>query len=1021
MLAMQGHVFHGTWLPSTQCLFVWGETPEAPLRRGRQARLPAHPFQSTPGTLREQIEALGVPPADAAEHMLTLWLPSVVKMPLPSPELLATGIPTPPEGAPELRMWQVTGLLLPAGSALNLLLALQGERAAAADLRAWRVAALLAMELVAGQQVMPMLSRDGFQLRAGWRPRPDLALAQKLGSLARSLPPLCRAAVLDPARAPVPRVLLDDFLSAIVDATIRAIPRKTKLPATTPGGRWLRALLGPDPIVKLKGAEADELYRSWQSWAGYGLGRAAGDDVFRVTFRLEPPAHDSDPWALAYLLQATDDPSLLVPAALVWREQSPVFSYLDRRFEQPQERLLTALGYAARLFPPIEASLRHAAPEQTSLAATDALTFLKEAAPLLEQSGFGVLVPAWWQGRGARLQARARASTASAPNEKSRLSFDSLVRFNWELTLAGQALDRDEFERLVALKLPLVQVRGQWVVLDPDHIQQALAFFEQRDEELSLGEALRLALAGDGTVAPEGVEVAGVEAEGGLRDLLDGLRDMRQIELLPPPGKLQGTLRPYQVRGYSWMAFLRQFGLGACLADDMGLGKTVQTIGLLLHERQRREVGAPTLLVCPTSVVGNWVRELQRFAPVLRIMMHRGPERLQGPDFEREAGAHDIVLTSYPLLARDRDTLRGVAWDTLILDEAQNIKNSTAKQAQAARTIEAEHRVALTGTPVENRLSELWSIMAFLNPGYLGSEAAFRREFARPIERTGDPQALERLRRLTSPFVLRRLKTDPAIISDLPEKLEMKVYCSLTPEQATLYEAVVQEELAQIDQAETEGNAIRRRGQVLAMLMKLKQVCNHPAQFLKDGSSTAGRSGKLARLEEMLEEVYAEGDRALIFTQFAEMGTLLQRYLGETFGEDVLFLYGATPPKDRDTLIRRFQAAGGPRLFILSLKAGGTGLNLTAANHVFHFDRWWNPAVENQATDRAFRIGQTRNVQVHKFICGGTLEDHIDEMIESKRTLAESVLGTDESWLTELSTSQLRDLVALRHAEVAEE
>ncbi|HZG69701.1 MAG TPA: DEAD/DEAH box helicase, partial [Herpetosiphonaceae bacterium] len=418
---------------------------------------------------------------------------------------------------------------------------------------------------------------------------------------------------------------------------------------------------------------------------------------------------------------------------------------------------------------------------------------------------------------------------------------------------------------------------------------------------------------------------------------------------------------------------------------------------------------------------GNWVRELQRFAPSLRLMVHRGPDRRQGRIFAEAAGEHDVVLASYPLLARDCDTLVEVPWGSVVLDEAQNIKNAAAKQAQAARALDAGNRVALTGTPVENRLTELWSIMAFLNPGYLGSEAAFRRELARPIERTGDPEARERLRRLTAPFVLRRLKTDPTIISDLPDKLEMKVYCSLTPEQATLYQAVVDEALEGIEEAESGGSAIARRGQVLAMLMKLKQVCNHPAQFLHDGSAVAGRSGKLLRLQEMLEEVYAEDDRALIFTQFAELGTMLQRHLQQMFYDDILFLHGGTPAKERDSMVRRFQARGGPRVFILSLKAGGTGLNLTAANHVFHFDRWWNPAVENQATDRAFRIGQTRNVQVHKFVCGGTLEEHIDELIESKRALAESVLGADESWLTELSTSQLRDLVALRQADMVEE
>ncbi|HEX9374116.1 MAG TPA: DEAD/DEAH box helicase, partial [Roseiflexaceae bacterium] len=899
--------------------------------------------------------------------------------------------------------------------------------------------------VLSAQQVLPGLQREGFQLRATWLPRPGPQTAQKLATLARSLPPLCRAAADDPARAPPPRGLLDDFLATAVDAAIRDLARSDERrkgtiypasttdeeggagrssfilrPSSTPGGKWLAALLGADPIVPLKGPDADALYQAWQSWAGQT--QMAGDDVFQITFRLEPPDAHEDPWQLAFLLRATDDPSLIVPAAQIWRERGTAFNYLDRRFEHPQERLLAGLGYAARIFPSLEASLRRKAPDRASLSAGEAFTFLKEAAPLLEQSGFGIMVPAWWQGRGARLQARARATGKSAgPNAQSRLSFDSLVSFNWELTLGGTPIDRAEFERLAALKQPLVRVRGQWVVLDPDHIQRALQFFERHGSgEVTLIDILQLGLGGDGQAVPEGVEFAGLEAEGWLRDLLVSLTDARKLDLLPAPQGLYGQLRPYQARGFSWMAFLHQFGLGACLADDMGLGKTVETITFLLHERERLDVTAPALIVCPTSVVGNWQREIQRFAPALRVMVHRGSDRQSGPAFARAAKRHDVVLTSFPLLARDRETLMAVAWATLVLDEAQNIKNASTKQAQAARAIKAAGRIALTGTPVENRLTELWSIMTFLNPGYLGSEASFKRDFARPIERTADPQTTERLRKITAPFVLRRLKTDPTIIADLPEKLEMKVYCPLTQEQATLYEAVVREALEKVERAEAEGNAIQRRGQVLSLLMQLKQVCNHPAQFARDRSALAGRSGKLARLTEMLEESYTVGDRALVFTQFAEMGAMLQQHLHETFYDEVLFLHGGTPAKERDPMVRRFQAPHGPKVFILSLKAGGTGLNLTAANHVFHFDRWWNPAVENQATDRAFRIGQTRNVQVHKFICSGTLEDRIDEMIESKRALAESVLGAGERWLTELSTAQLRDLVLLRRAEAVE-
>jgi SNF2 family DNA or RNA helicase len=1021
-------VLHATWLPALQRLFLWGEAGDDVPRRGRKTRLPIHPFQVAAERLRELCSPR-VSPAPI-EHTLSLWLPSSDAAPFASPELLATGALEAPASQPYLSAWRVTGVLLTPSQALDLLLAppsgLHG-----ADLRAWRTAALLASEVLSGQQMLPGLQREGFRLRAAWLPRPTPATAQKLAALSRALPPLCRATTDDPAAAPLPRALLDDFLAATVDASIRELAqsderRKTKdegssyglssfvlRPSSTPGGKWLAALLGDDPIVDLRGPEADALYKAWQAWAGQA--QAAGDDVFRITFRLEPPERADDPWALAFLLRAADDPSLLVPASQIWRERGATFKYLDRRFEHPQERLLAGLGYAARLFPPLEVSLHQQTPDRAQLSAQDAFLFLKEAAPLLEGSGFGVMVPGWWQGRSARLQARAHTKgKGPGPNAKSLLNFDALVSFNWELTLGGAQIDRAEFERLAALKQPLVQLRGQWVVLDPDQIGQALKFFERRDGDLALADALQLGLGADAQALPAGVEFAGLEVEGWLKDLLEQLSDAQTIEVLPPPKELRGELRPYQARGVSWMAFLRRFGLGACLADDMGLGKTLQTITLLLDQRERMGVKEPALIVCPTSVVGNWQREIARFAPSLRVMIHRGIDRQTGAQFARAARRHDVVLTSFPLLARDRETLSAIEWGTLVLDEAQNIKNPATKQAQAARAITAAGRVALTGTPVENRLTELWSILTFLNPGYLGSEASFRHDFARPIERTGDKAAAERLRKLTGPFVLRRLKTDPTIIADLPEKQEMKVYCPLTQEQATLYEAVVREALEKVELAEAAGDAMSRRGQVLAMLMQLKQVCNHPAQFAKDGSQAAGRSGKLSRLSEMLEEIYATDDRALVFTQFAQMGEMLRKHLRETFYDEVLFLHGGTPAKERDPMVRRFQAPNGPRVFILSLKAGGTGLNLTAANHVFHFDRWWNPAVENQATDRAFRIGQTRNVQVHKFICGGTLEERIDEMIESKRALAESVLGAGESWLTELSTAQIRDLVQLR-------
>ncbi len=441
---------------------------------------------------------------------------------------------------------------------------------------------------------------------------------------------------------------------------------------------------------------------------------------------------------------------------------------------------------------------------------------------------------------------------------------------------------------------------------------------------------------------------------------------------------------------------------------------TVQTLALLQHDwsaGNRR----PVLLICPTSVIENWRKEAARFTPELPVLIHHGAARRKTQAFAGEIAGYALVVSSYALLHRDAELLRSVEWRGVVLDEAQNIKNPETKQAYAARALSGDYRVALTGTPVENHVGDLWSLMETLNPGLLGSQADFKRRYFVPIQIGGDEAAAARLKQLTGPFILRRLKTDRAIIEDLPDKLEMKVFCTLTREQASLYAAVLKD----LDEPLEEAQGIQRKGLILATLTKLKQICNHPAQFLGDGSATSGRSGKLARLEEMLEEVLATGDRALIFSQFAEMGALLQRHLQRAFGREVLFLHGGVPRAHRDRMVEHFQsfsqsAADGPPIFILSLKAGGTGLNLTAASHVFHFDRWWNPAVENQATDRAFRIGQRKAVQVHKFLCAGTLEERIDALIESKQSIVARVVGTGEGWLTELSTGQLRELLALR-------
>jgi len=1060
-------VLHATWLPgSPGHLFLWGEgNPCSPAIRILQPPTSTHPFHIPPAALRDALPGL-VPDVAEKAHALAR-LPATGHTPQPSPQLIRDFLAEEPGDPESLNLWQVDGLALPPLAALAFLndlprpADLAPRVALGADLCFWSLAGKFVLELLARQQFAPTLrqvypeqsirtqdttlARQDGPFRALWVPvldRPeDLRRVERL---ARAMPPVCRAFPPplgggkgggDP---PAPRALLKDFLGTVVDEAVRAwappllqVVTRRDAPALR---AWLTALFRQrkrkgdgHPVADGMAHDLEELHAEVARWLEQLL--AGAEEPFRICLRLEPPVPStalggetpiwvpSDGWTLRFFLQARDDPSLLVPAGLVWRERGSTLRYLDRRFDNPQERLLAGLGQAARLFPPLEAGLRAVRPEVCHLDAEQAYTFLREAAPLLEQSGFGVLVPQWWKKRHRRLGVRVTIS--SADSSKGILNLDTLVRFRWRLALGDQTLAPDEFAHLAALKLPLVQVRGEWVELQPEQIEAAIRFWEKRaaEEEMALRQALQMGLAEEGEIGD--LPVVGMEAQGWIRDLLRRLSGGEPLAELPPPKGLVGQLRPYQVRGFSWLVFLRQWGLGACLADDMGLGKTVQTIALVLHDLEEGQADGPILVICPTSVVGNWAREIARFAPSLRVMVHHGSERASGETFVARAKQAHIVISTYALARRDEETLQEVEWAGVVLDEAQNIKNPAAKQTQAIRRLSASYRIALTGTPVENRLSELWSIMQFLNPGYLGSQKSFHTHFARPIERYQDQEAAARLRKLLRSFILRRVKTDPTVIQDLPEKLENKVYCTLTPEQATLYQAVVEDAMRRVEEAE----GIQRRGLVLSMLLRLKQICNHPAQFLDDGSALPGRSGKLARLGEMLEEVLSVGERALVFTQFAGMGALLQTYLQELFGGEVLFLYGGTPAKQRDRMVARFQEEQhlrGPAIFILSLKAGGLGLNLTRANHVFHFDRWWNPAVENQATDRAFRIGQEKDVWVHKFVCAGTLEERIDELIESKKALAESVIGTGEAWLTELSTDQLRELVAMSREAVGE-
>jgi superfamily II DNA or RNA helicase len=645
-----------------------------------------------------------------------------------------------------------------------------------------------------------------------------------------------------------------------------------------------------------------------------------------------------------------------------------------------------------------------------------ALQFLKDV-PGLESAGVVVRMPASWRmNRPARPQVKATIGG----NAPSALGMDALLDFRMEVTLDGETLSSAEIKRLLAHSDGLALIRGKWVELDHERLNRTLEQFETIarravTDGLSFGEAMRMLsganIAREPAAGQADVDWSQTVAGPWLAETLAALRRPAGRLRVDPGRSIEGTLRPYQQSGVQWLYLLTQLRLGACLADDMGLGKTVQVLALLLVlKHEAREKRKPGLLVAPASLLANWTAEIARFAPSLKaIVVHPSVGPAENPNSARggNVAEADLVITSYGFLTRTR-WLETTSWRFVVLDEAQAIKNPAAKQTKAVKMLKAEMRIALTGTPIENRLSDLWSIFDFINPGLLGSSTQFSAFVKRLADRPHNPYGP--LRDLVRPYILRRLKTDKNIIADLPDKTEVKTYCPLSRKQAALYQQAVAELAGHLENVD----GMKRRGLVLGFLMRLKQICNHPSQWLGDGVWAEEDSGKLGRLRDIAEVVAARQEKALIFTQFKEMTAPLVGYLGGVFGRPGLVLHGETEVKKRKDRVRQFQEDDTVPFFVLSVKAGGTGLNLTAASHVIHFDRWWNPAVENQATDRAFRIGQTKNVLVHKFICRGTLEDKIDEMIELKKQLAGDLFsGGAEMLLTEMKDKELLELVAL--------
>ncbi len=1080
-------VVHANW--SDGALHLWGESQEMALEPIKSSGSD-HPFAATHAQLKPALERALGSLNGARNSSLSILLPHsptavstcACATTLPSSRLAGMiGRATDDEEALTLEAKTVPTIKIAASHAIPLLLRVADlvetgctDLILAHSMQWWTRLAQTALDWMIDQRVIPTLvqRKDG-SLSGQWRPwvnDPD-ANAQA-ADLVASMPGAVRS--VDGTNGhgwPI----LDSFLSTTIDSTVRqALVRDNFIeaiedfdPSTDAHAALLTGLLGDSEAVKPGKRSAHDLMRGARGWLSV-LDEPRAVVGMRLRFEVtEPDLDDQDSgldatWRVSFGLVNPEDPEFVTDAETIFEApRGKRNAARTARSSELAEVLLKELGRASRIWTELEDALQEEAPCGVDLDTREVYAFMRDLRPVLIEAGFIVEVPHWWGEAASRVSARLFIDAPDMPPEGSLgglggqtigMGLQTMVAYRWQVALGAQNVSIEMLEKLSRSGSPLVRIGGAWVDLRPEDIAAAAKFFKDHPGgAMTLVEALRMANGIDGP--PEALPVSGIQATGWVKQLLGAGEIEEGFRMEGPPEAFQGTLRPYQLTGLSWLAFLDRLGLGSCLADDMGLGKTIQLIALLQHERAHRKANGlpepgPTLLVAPMSVVGNWKRELARFSPEMRVHIQHGLDRPTGSRFEQIAKEHDIVLTTYAIVVRDRDTIQPIQWQRVVLDEAQYIKNPPTKQTAAIRALNTGHRIALTGTPVENRLAELWSIMEFCCPGYLGSNLDFRRRFAAPIERTRDAAAAQRLRSLVRPFVLRRLKTDPKVISDLPPLIEARQHIPLTDEQIKLYEAVVADMLAKVDQAE----GIRRRGLVLSALVKLKQICNHPAHFLREAANgglvvpkkgasalelidpeaestddgplvlpldalNPARSGKTQRIIEMLEEVTAAGDAALVFTQYRQMGHLLVSMIRQVLDVEPLFLHGGTPQAKRDAIVDKFQAnTGAHPIFILSLKAGGVGLNLTAANHVFHFDRWWNPAVENQATDRAFRIGQTRTVNVHKFICTGTLEERIDQMIEQKTELATQIIGAGDAWLTELSTTQLRDLLSLKRS-----
>ena len=885
------------------------------------------------------------------------------------------------------------------------------------SLRWLHAAVELSVDMVVNGYVLPELETDGLHWKASWSCITNPVVRNQIEKLERYRPPVVASSQ---------EVTTKAIVQYLVDAACRTALKHSGWKPTFPRSRkssvtaFRRIMAGLyDPIGQIEAdmEQHEHTFLRLSSDLGHSRARLEGMPSVQSRGRLVP-GDDEDLWELEFEIYSMEDPSLLVAWNELWEETPLAYQIIDGASLEPiRQFIIQTSRRLANSVPGLDALEVEAQKGKLQLSFSDVSVLLLDGLPLCEIAGVPILVPKGLIRKQFKLRAEA------SPSERGGITANlgvAMVDVDWNIVLGDDQLNEDDLQILADAKTGLVQLKGQWVNIDASQAQTALELLSQRRKQsnvLSPAELLRFGSEESREVAHDELHdksliTETIASEEWIVRLLEGLPD-ESIKEAFEPELFSGSLRPYQRRGLAWLQFLGKLGLGGCLADDMGLGKTPTTLAHILS----RNASQPSLVICPLSVVHNWESEAKKFTPDLKVFVSHGSSRPTGQSLIDSAQESDIVVTTYATATRDIDDLNKIKWDLLICDEAQFIKNHQTNAAAAVRRIQARQKIALTGTPVENRLSELWAILDAVNPGMLGGISWFREKFATPIETHKDSQALEQMRHLTDPFLLRRTKDDKSLVPDLPEKIEQIAWAKLTQEQAALYKAVLDDFLREASTI----TGMKRKGLILATLTKLKQICNHPAQFLSDGSAVADRSGKLARLEELLVDVLESEQQLLVFTQYRAMGELLAGHLAEILGEQPPFLHGGVTRAKRETMITSFQNGPDVPILLVSLKAGGTGLNLTAANRVIHFDRWWNPAVEDQATDRAWRIGQNKTVFVHKLVCQGTLEEKIDQLLTDKKELANKSVGTGDDWFTGMDTEQLREIFSLNLQEAVDE